>query len=171
MDQLRKKAYGKLDVLEDWLNDENWINPAEHIRAKGLSIEGMGDSIRHSIRDGINENRDLINKLLLNGVTVTDGKQVEAKTKNALDGVSFCFTGTRECIKQVEILGAEIKSSVAKSKPSPDFLVQKDPLSTSGKTKNAESNGHTRIISVDYLKKCMDDANYDDFMIATDVKE
>lgn len=154
VDQLRKKAYGKLDVLEDWLNDENWINPAEHIRAKGLSIEGMGDSIRQSIRDGINENRDLINKLLQNGVTVTDGKQVEVG-KNVLDGVSFCFTGTRECILQVEMLGAEIKNSVAKSKPSPDFLVQKDPLSTSGKTKNAEANGHTKVISLDYLKKCI----------------
>jgi NAD-dependent DNA ligase len=114
----------------------------------------MGDSIRQSIRDGINENRDLINKLLQNGVTVTDGKQVEVG-KNVLDGVSFCFTGTRECILQVEMLGAEIKNSVAKSKPSPDFLVQKDPLSTSGKTKNAEANGHTKVISLDYLKKCI----------------
>ena len=44
---------------------------------------------------------------------------------------------------------------MAKSKPTPDFLVQKDPLSTSNKTKNADANGHTRIISLEYLKRVL----------------
>ena len=151
---LSKNAGGRLNTLDDWLNDQNWC-------ADGLQIDGLGDTIRDSIREGIDENRGLINMLIEKGVTVEDESVVISKDKaipltaKLLDGVSFCFTGTRECISQVEMLGAEVKNSVAKSKPSPDFLVQKDPLSTSGKTRNAESNEHTKIISVDYLKKCI----------------
>tara|TARA_R110000868_G_scaffold20153_8_gene85629 strand:- start:3427 stop:4341 length:915 start_codon:yes stop_codon:yes gene_type:complete len=75
--------------------------------------------------------------------------------KGRFDGVSFCFTGTREGIEEVQKLGATIVNGVSKNKPSPDFLVQKNPLVISNKTKNAEQNNHTKIISLDALKRVL----------------
>lgn len=143
---LRDVADGRLDTIEDWLNDANIAS---------LNIEGFGDTIKAAVRDGINRNRELIAKLLNVGVTTTEEKKV-TNTTGSMSGVSFCFTGTRECIAEVTALGAVVVSSVAKSKPSPDYLVQKDPMSTSGKTKNAEANGHTKIISLHHLKQVLD---------------
>ena len=143
---LREAADGRLDTIEDWLNDSNIAS---------LNIEGFGDTIKAAVRDGINRNRELIAKLLSVGVTTTEEKKV-TNVSGSMSGVSFCFTGTRECIAEVTALGAVVVSSVAKSKPSPDYLVQKDPMSTSGKTKNAEANGHTKIISLHHLKQVLD---------------
>jgi DNA ligase (NAD+) len=151
---LQEAASGELDTLDDWLDDA---------KLESIKIEGLGDTIRQAIRDGIDENRKLIAKLVSVGVTIDVPVKPEAGDEGPMDGISFCFTGTRECIEQVQELGATIKSSVAKSKPTPDFLVQKDPLSKSNKTKNAEANGHTRIISLEYLKRVLaGEASLDD---------
>jgi DNA ligase (NAD+) len=141
---LQKAAGGRLDTIDQWLDDDN---------LSSLDIEGFGDIIKASVRDGIDNNRGLINKLFKVGVTVESEKMTQSS--GSMSGVSFCFTGTRECISEVTALGATIVNSVAKSKPSPDYLVQKDPTSTSNKTRNAEANGHTRIISLDHLKKVL----------------
>lgn len=143
---LQQAANGQLDTLEDWLDDT---------KLSLIQIEGFGDTIRESVRVGIDENRALIAKMIRLGVTIDYPKEAVKVADNQFAGKSFCFTGTRECVDQVTALGAEIKSGVSKSSPSPDFLVQKDPLSTSTKTKNAETNGHTRIISIDFLRKCL----------------
>lgn len=142
---LQEAAGGRLDTIEDWLDDINLAS---------LNIEGFGDTIKAAVRDGINRNRELIAKLLSVGVTTEEHKMTSNST-GSMSGVSFCFTGTRECIAEVTALGAVVVSSVAKSKPSPDYLVQKDPTSTSGKTKNAEANGHTKIISLNHLKQVL----------------
>jgi len=140
-------AGGKLDTLDNWLDDANLAS----IKAKGL-----GPAIKAAVRYGMDENRDLIEKLLKCGVSIEVPESVDEDTEAGLmAGVSFCFTGTRECIEQVQEQGAEIKNSVAKSKPSPDYLVQNDPLSQTNKTKNADSNGHTQVISLDFLKKVL----------------
>lgn len=141
---LQKAAGGRLDTIENWLDDTNLAS---------LNIEGFGDVIKSSVRDGIDMNRGLIAKLLEVGVSVEGAKVVDSS--GSMSGISFCFTGTRECISEVTALGATIVNSVAKSKPSPDYLVQKDPTSTSTKTKNAEANGHTRIISLHHLKQVL----------------
>lgn len=158
---MQEAANGELDNLNDWLDDQ---------KLSSIQIDGFGDAIRSSIRDGINENRGLIMKMLNVGVTIQyQEKQNEeiANDAGVMSGVSFCFTGTRECIDEVRSLGASITSGVAKSKPSPDFLVQKDPLSQSNKTKNAEANGHTRIISLDFLKRVLaGKANLDSAMFS-----
>ena len=144
---LQKAAAGELDTLSDWLDD---------VKLKSIKLDGLGDTIRSAIRSGIDENRALIEKLVSVGVTIdVPEKKQEAGDEGPMHGVSFCFTGTRDCIEQVQELGAEIKSSVAKTKPSPDFLVQNDPMSTSNKTKNADANGHTRIIALAYLKRVL----------------
>lgn len=142
---LQQAADGQLDKLEDWLDDD---------KLASIQLPGFGHAIRQAIRDGIDDNRTLIGKLLDHGVSI-EYPGDKKMTNNQFNGVSFCFTGTRECIDQVTIMGGEIKSSVAKSKPTPDFLVQKDPLSKSTKSKNAEANGHTKIISIDFLRKCL----------------
>jgi len=153
---LQQAAKGQLDTLGDWQDDD---------KLASIQIDGFGDTIRESIRIGLIENRALISKLIKVGVSVDapkgDTKMVDNANADHLQfvrqfsGISFCFTGTRECLDEVTALGAVIKSGVSKSGPSPDYLVQKDPLSTSSKTKNAEANGHTRIISIDFLKKCL----------------
>jgi DNA ligase (NAD+) len=142
---LAKAANGELDKLSDWMDDQKLAD---------IQIEGFGDAIRDAVRDGVDDNRNMIAKLLQNGVTV-DEPDTQAATPSGgmFAGVTFCLTGTRECQDDIVELGGELTSSVAKSKPRPDFLVQKDPLSTSNKTKNAEANGHTRIIALDFLKK------------------
>jgi len=148
---LQDAAMGQLDCLNDWLDYE---------KLYCLQIDGLGDAIRESIVNGLRENEELINKMLSNGVIVKERSSEEfmsnEMSNEMFSGKSFCFTGTRECMEDVENKGGLIKSSVAKSKPTPDFLVQKDPLSTSSKSKNAEANGHTKIISIDYLKQCLD---------------
>ena len=147
---LAKAAAGELDKLSDWMDDAKLAE---------IQIEGFGDAIREAVRDGMDENRPLIEKMISNGVTIDEpnSKPVEAGDDNRLfAGLTFCFTGTRAYTEETMELGGELTSNVAKSKPRPDFLVQKDPLSTSNKTKNAELNGHTRIIALEYLKRVID---------------
>ena len=156
---LREAAGGSLDTLEQWLEDD---------RLSIIDVPGLGDTIRESIRKGIDDNRALIAKLLANGVEIdygvtasvsTDGEQpelfvegqeVKAKEK-PFDGYSFCFTGTRECSEQVKKLGGVLKSGISKGLT---FLVQLDPLSRSSKTVKAESYG-TKVISLDFLKQAI----------------
>lgn len=149
---LTKAAEGKLDALSDWLDDD---------KLSKIEIEGFGDIIREAVREGINECRGLIQRMLDAGVTVIEPTSqpksqtdaVESTDDRLFAGKTFCLTGTRECQDEIVELGGELTSSVAKTKPRPDFLVQKDPLSTSNKTQNAEANGHTQIISIEYLKQ------------------
>jgi DNA ligase (NAD+) len=157
---LQKAANGELDTLDDWLDDA---------KLASIKLEGLGDTIRIAIRAGIDENRVLIEKLISVGVTIdAPEKKPEVGDEGPMHGVSFCFTGTRVCMDQVQELGATIKSSVAKTKPSPDFLVQMDALSTSNKTKNADANGHTRVISLAYLKQVLaGEATLDDVPAAS----
>lgn len=164
VDILREAAKGQLDKLDDWLD----LN-----KLRTIQLPGFGDTIRSSVVSGIEENTPLINKMLANGVTV-GVKEVElvdnptpvdavggmriaedVASISALDkpfaGLSFCFTGTRENIGDVERLGGIIKSGISKGL---DFLVQLDPMSASNKTKKAEEYG-TQIISLDYLRRAI----------------
>ncbi len=153
---LREKAGGRLDALEDWLDVDSF---------EKMEIEGLGDTIREAVSHGLRELRPLIDKLLAVGVTI-DYPEVAAATaadtNGELDpdkpfaGITFCITGTRAYMADIEARGGVFTSSVAKTKASPDFLIQKDPLKVSNKTKNAEANGHTQIIGLDFMKKVLD---------------
>ena len=164
---LMEAARGELDTLDDWLNDDKLAN---------LKIDGFGDSIRASIRAGIDECRPLIQKLLSVGVVVVGFSETGLPASSATEatgdatlepsepavgpnvvgkpfaGYSFCFTGTRAYIDDVVRLGGEIKSGVSKGLT---FLVQKDPMSRSNKTQKAEAVG-TTIIGIEYLKQAID---------------
>lgn len=145
---LRNAAGGQLDRLEDWLDIE---------KLKTINVAGFGDIIRNSVVNGIEENKDLIQKLLKNGVTVGDNVRIEpiveanGDHKNPVKpftGLEFCWTGTRELLREVEEAGGIIKSGISKGL---HYLVQKDPLSQSNKTLKAESYG-TKIIGVEHLR-------------------
>jgi DNA ligase (NAD+) len=164
VDILAKAAGGQLDRLEDWLDTARFQN---------LEIPGLGDTIREAVVKGIEANRPLIEKLGSVGVTTEAPKPVFGScqrmlTVNAEDdehlqgfesatpklpftGLSFCFTGTRDGLEEVEQMGGTIKSGVSKGLT---FLVQKDALSQSNKTRKAEEL-EVQIISVDYLKRAI----------------
>lgn len=147
---LQEAAGGQLDTLADWMDVE---------KLKTIQIAGYGDTIRAAVVQGIEENLDLIKKLLAAGVTVDSAaKEVEAVEGGAAPagdkpfaGLSFCFTGTRDGLDDVVAKGGIIKSGVSKGL---DFLVQKDPTSKSNKTQKAEEYG-TQIIGIDYLRKAI----------------
>lgn len=149
---LAESSNGQLAKLENWLDRDLLLN---------IKLPGFGDAIREAVVFGIDENRALINKLVSVGVEIDGEKdntaQAEQPSTAADDskpfaGYSFCLTGTRAYIDDVERLGGVIKSGVSKGLT---FLVQADPLSSSNKTKKAEEYG-TAIISIDYLKQAID---------------
>lgn len=152
---LQEAAAGQLDRLEDWMDID---------KLKTIQLAGYGDSIRAAVVQGMEENLELIKKLLANGVSVNRGvsdafveaADIEANTpitvgNKPFAGLSFCFTGTREGEDEVIALGGITKSGISKGL---DYLVQKDATSQSNKTKKAEQYG-TQIIGVDYLQKAI----------------
>ena len=151
-------ADGKLSNIDNWL-DANHLNSIE--------LPGFGDTIKQAIVSGIQENRELIGKLLNNGVVIDDGQilnrhdpinEIVIGTPQPcvlgmiFSGYSFCLTGTRAHIDDIERRGGTIKSGVSRGLT---FLVQADPLSTSSKTKKADEYG-VSIISLDYLKQAIE---------------
>ena len=147
---LQKGANGQLDTLDDWLDDNKLAT---------IQIPGLGDAIRDAIRAGLDEHRPLILDMIQKGVTIDAPAQKPVKAKTSeedkekpFSGLSFCFTGTRAYMEEVELLGGIIKSGISKNLT---HLVQKDAMSQSNKTMKAESYG-VKIISVDYLKRAID---------------
>jgi DNA ligase (NAD+) len=142
--QLQEAANGELDTLTQWLDLEKW---------KTIKIPGLGTAIRESIIDGLTENSALIDKLISNGVKIEYPKKpdVDANADLPFSGMSFCLTGTRAFQDEIVELGGVLKSGVSKTLT---FLVQKDPLSTSNKTRKAESYG-VKVIGIDYLEKAV----------------
>ena len=152
-----------LIALEDWFDD-----------AKLATIPG--DVMRKAIIDGLKDVRPTIDKLLAVGVICLPYGQKPSKIEstigaapgiitNEIDneiladvsgaakaspvaGKSFCWTGTRDCLEEVQALGGVVKSGVSKGL---QFLVQNDATSRSNKTMKAEGYG-TKIISVDCLR-------------------
>jgi DNA ligase (NAD+) len=147
---LREAANGQLDNLSDWMDIE---------KLKTIQLPGFGDAIRAAVVQGIEDNLELIKKLVANGVVVDvveEVPQTEATAAPVGDkpfaGLSFCMTGTRAYQDEIVKLGGTLKSGISKGL---DYLVQADATSRSNKTQKAESYG-TQIIGVDYLKKAID---------------
>lgn len=147
---LRDNANGQLDRLEDWLDTAKLAT---------INIPAFGEAIRTAVIQGIEDNRELINKLLANGVSVvadcagaiSGASDTSTPAEKPFAGLSFCWTGTRELIDEVAKLGGEVKNGISKGLT---FLVQKDATSQSKKTQKAEEYG-TRVISIDYLRKAV----------------
>ncbi len=138
---------GRLSKVEQWIDSDN---------LRAVLSELTGPVIFSAIVDGIEAQLPLINKLLK--VVRFEDNKMETVQKDAVnvsskpfEGLTFCLTGTRDGIEDIERLGGTVKSGVSKGL---SFLVQADPLSKSGKTAKAEEYG-TRIISLDYLKSAI----------------
>ncbi len=139
--------------LDDWLNAE-----------KTAAIPG--DATRMAIREGLLKARPVIDDLLAVGVVVGTATAAPAPVEGTGDtevaptvddprgirGRSFCFTGTRDLLEEVEAAGGIIKSGISKGL---NFLVQRDPLSLSNKTKKADELG-IQIISIDFLREVLE---------------
>lgn len=143
--QMIEKANGKLDTIEQWLDDDNMAS---------IQMDGFGDVQRAAIRNGLKFNADLIQKLLRNGVEVMPNLRatITVTGKVNLSGISFCWTGCRDYIDEVKACGGIEKSGISKGL---NYLVQKDALSRSNKSLKAIEYG-TQIIGVDYLRKVLD---------------
>ena len=107
------------------------------------SVPGMGQTKAEAFHEGLKRSTGLISKLVMNGITI------KAPTTGPFKGKTICMTGFRDAAMHdaIEAAGGTIKSSVVKGL---DYLVSKDPNSTSGKAKKARSQG-TTILGVDEM--------------------
>jgi DNA ligase (NAD+) len=113
-------------------------------------IDRVGPSKAKSLADGLRDNKELIDKLIANGVVIS--KPAVKGTK--LAGVSFCFTGKSnlsrdELKKRAELAGATVKGSVGKGL---NYLVMADPDSTSSKAQDARKLGTICISEQQFLE-------------------
>ena len=137
-----KVADGELNTLNDWLDDNKLAT---------IQLEGFGDIQRKAIRAGIDKCRSLIAKLLTNGVKPLDVEKVVINGVAGIAGKSFCATGTRKFLPELEAAGAIIKSGVSKGL---DYLIQIDPSSTTSKSKKALEYG-TKIIGLEQVEAAL----------------
>jgi DNA ligase (NAD+) len=117
--------------------------------AELAAVPNFGTVKAVAFRDGFDARTNMINDLLLAGVTIVT-PVVLTQTSTALQGVSVCFTGFRDSDLEDSIVaaGGVIKSGVSKGLT---YLVTKDPTSTSGKAQKARDLG-TKVISPDEMK-------------------
>lgn len=115
------------------------------------SIPGIGAIRAKSLTDGIDNNEDLIEAILANGV------RIKKKVVGSLTGKSVCFTSAeipmkhkRAQLEQWAIeAGADVKSSVGKTL---SYLVITDPKSTSSKAVAARKFGVKMITEDEFLR-------------------
>ena len=158
-----------LTTLEDWLNEEKLATiPGEILRkaitdglketrpvidkllAAGVVCLPFGQKPTKAVSFEVERPVDAVVEDLP-GAQDLGVEPIDASTalsNSPVFGKSFCFTGTRELVDEVEAQGGIVKSGVSKGL---QYLVQKDATSSSNKTMKAESYG-TKIISVDCLR-------------------
>ena len=163
-------ANGELDTLNQWLDTRNLLTlDIDGMRSPELALIHGGSATRRAIIDGIDEYRPLISKLLVAGVTPipagpagvglsqqshTVGVLAPVKAQSLpLAGLTFCLTGTRECISEILAHGGTIHDSVKKGT---DFLVHKPAKDgrITNKAAKAEALG-TKVITLDHLKNIL----------------
>ena len=111
------------------------------------AVPGMGQTKAEAFHSGFRFRSGLISKLVMNGITI------KAPSTGPLKGMTVCMTGFRDAAMHdaIEAAGGTVKSSVVKGL---DYLVAKDPSSTSGKANKARSQG-TRILGIDGMRSLL----------------
>lgn len=106
------------------------------------AIPGVGTVKAKAFTKGMEDGIGLICSLLGNGITIA-----KPAANGPLKGKSVCMTGFRDpsMASAIEAQGGTVKSSVSKKL---DYLVTKDPSSTSGKAKKARRYG-VEVIGID----------------------
>ena len=141
-----------LVTLEDWLDEEK------------LTLI-PGDVMRQTITEGLHRAWPIIEDLIEVGVVtkpfvtaVPEPMTILEETvctaipgPKQIKGSTFCWTGTRDCREETLAAGGVEKSGVSKGL---DYLVQKDPTSSSNKTIKAESLG-VKIIGIECLRQVL----------------
>jgi DNA ligase (NAD+) len=111
-------------------------------------VPGLGPVKAQSLAHGLLVNRDLILRLLENGV------KIKSKAVGVLTGKSICFTGTMRnkrpvLEKMAADAGGDVKSSVGKGL---SYLVIADPNSTTSKAVAARKFGTQLISEEEFLE-------------------
>ena len=127
-----------------------------------IKIKGIEEKTAVGFVIGFDLKCDLIDKLLLVGVTIKEPKKVEVNMNGVLSGMSFVFTGAIQKIGEdgkrlkrgdmqqlVTENGGENKSGVSNNLT---FLVQADPESQSSKTKKAAAAGVEILSEVKFFE-------------------
>jgi DNA ligase (NAD+) len=116
-------------------------------------VYGIGEVLAKTIKAGLAECKDEIDKVLAAGVV-----SIETPVDTSglpLAGKSFCFTGELHTMKRAEAeakvkaLGASAKSSVVKDL---SYLVTNNPGSGSAKNKKAQAQGTAVIDEDEFLR-------------------
>lgn len=110
-------------------------------------VPGVGPTKAQFLADGLKNNKNLILRLLDNGVKIKD------KVVGSLTGKSICFTGAMKnkrpvLEKMAADAGADVKNGVGKGL---SYLVIADPNSTSSKAVAARKLGTTLISEEEFL--------------------
>lgn len=134
---------GQMDLVSDWTSG----------KLEGLAVEAGVPGIGKQLSDAVVGKADLIDALLMNGVTIKSVVKVSVN-KNAK---SFCFTGAssvprKELQALVVSKGHVVKNDVGKGL---DYLVMADPESTSSKAVKARKLG-TKCISEETFRGLME---------------
>jgi len=105
------------------------------------SISGVGPTKAQNFVEGLRERRELIDSLLIVGIKIKPPR----KSGGALNGKALCMSGFRDpkLIEAIEEAGGSLKGGVSKKL---DYLILKDPGSTSEKAQKARQLG-VRIVS------------------------
>jgi DNA ligase (NAD+) len=134
---------GQMDLVSDWTGG----------KLEELAAEAGVPGIGQQLSDAVMRKTDLIEALLLNGVTIKSA----VKTSVSQNAKSFCFTGASSVPrKELQALVVEkghvVKSDVGKGL---DYLVMADPESTSSKAVKARKLG-TKCISEETFRGLME---------------
>lgn len=134
---------GKMDLVSDWTSG----------KLVDLATEAGVPGIGKQISEAVAGKADLIEALLMNGVTIKPVVKVSV-SQNAK---SFCFTGAssvprKELQAMVVEKGHVVKSDVGKGL---DYLVMADPESTSSKAVKARKLG-TKCIGEEEFREMME---------------
>lgn len=135
-----KLSGDKLLTISDWVNGKDVIMSLEHEHLPKSHLELIVSQI-YALREQL-----LKLESMGVGVPVTI---VESSGPLPFEGISFCFTGTRELVDEVEKLGGKIASGVSKNVK---YLVQKSKDSTSSKSSKAKELG-VEVIGIEELKQ------------------
>lgn len=144
-----------MDEVPELNSIDAWMDPTKTSLIRG-------ETTRREVSMGIQQALPIIRNLLSVGVTAggaripvgtseTKDKPMNTATSTQFAGKSFCFTGTRDGVEEVEAAGGIIKSGVSKGL---NYLVQKSAESQSSKTLKAEQYG-AKIISLQTLKDAL----------------
>lgn len=140
-----------LDTMNDWVEVAKGSKLIMLLRHPHLP-----ENIMISVNQQLYEMKDTILKLQELGVGINkpvESTKASDNTPKPFNGLSFCFTGTRQYTDVVESLGGKIASGVSKGT---DYLIQKDKDQVTSKSKKATSLG-TKILGLSELEAMIND--------------